>query len=89
MSQSNQEECKPYPYAMFAKEITRKPYQYCPPTKPYTRLLKVSCLYQENKKHVFFIRLCGRWLEDAGFSINDKIKITIKDNLLIIEPVKE
>ena len=55
--------------------------------KPDSRQLTVSYLYQLNSA-VPFIRLCGKWLKDAGFSIDDKVVVTIKDNLLILEPVK-
>ena len=55
---------------------------------PYFRQLTVSYMYQSGKFSVPFIRLCGKWLEDAGFSVEDKVKITVKDNLLILEPVK-
>ena len=80
----NQSECKPYVCA--EKEFQRKP--YCPPPRPYTRQLTVSCLFQSNNVNVPFIRLCGKWLKDAGFSIDDKVRVTVKDNLLVLEPVK-
>jgi hypothetical protein len=80
MFQSNQSECKPYACAV--KEFERKP--YCPPPRPYSRQLTVSYL----SHNVPFIRLCGKWLKDAGFSVNDKIKVIVKDNLLVLEPVK-
>ena len=58
--------------------------------KPYARKLTVSYSYQSGKGSVPFIRLCGKWLEKAGFSVKDKVKvkITVKDNLLILEPVR-
>ena len=83
MSNSNQTKCKPYFCAVQFKE--RKPYS--PPPKPYARQLTVSYLNQSGNS-VPFIRLCGKWLEYAGFSIDNKVKITIEDNLLIVEPVK-
>jgi hypothetical protein len=55
--------------------------------KPYSRQLTVSYLHPLNGR-VPFIRLCGKWLKDAGFSIEDKVNVTVKDNLLVIEPVK-
>jgi len=84
MYQFNQAESKPYFCALPIKEVFRKP--YVPPSKPYARQLTVS--YQSGKSDVPFIRLCGKWLEDAGFSVDDKVKIIVKDNLLILEPVK-
>ena len=84
MYQFNQSKCKPY--ACNVKEFQRKP--YCPPPRPYSRQLTVSYLSNSNSLNVPFIRLCGKWLKDAGFSIDDKIKVTVKDNLLVLEPVK-
>ena len=84
MYQINQSKCKPY--ACRVKEFQRKP--YCPPPTPYNRKLTVSYLSHSNRVHVPFIRLCGKWLESAGFTVNDKIRITVKDNLLILEPIK-
>jgi len=55
--------------------------------EPYSRQLTVSYLHQLNGS-VPFIRLCGKWLKDAGFSVDDKINVTVKDNLLVLEPVK-
>ena len=55
--------------------------------EPYSRQLTVSYLYQLNCA-VPFIRLCGKWLEEAGFSIEDKVNVTVRDNLLMIEPAK-
>jgi len=55
--------------------------------EPYNRQLTVSYLHQLNGS-VPFIRLCGKWLKDAGFSVDDKVKVTVKDNLLVLEPVK-
>ena len=59
----------------------------CFNVKPYSRQLTVSYLHQLNGS-VPFIRLCGKWLKDAGFSVTDKVIVTIKDNLLVLEPVK-
>ena len=84
MYQFNQSECKLYACAV--KEFQRKP--YCPPQRPYARQLTVSYLFDSNNVNVPFIRLCGKWLKDAGFSVNDKIKVIVKDNLLVLEPVK-
>jgi len=55
--------------------------------EPYSRQLTVSYLHQFNGS-VPFIRLCGKWLSDAGFSVDDKVNVTVKNNLLVIEPVK-
>jgi len=45
-------------------------------------------LFNSNNVNVPFIRLCGKWLKDAGFSVTDKVKVTVKDNLLVLEAVK-
>jgi len=84
MYQFNQSKCKPYACAV--REYQRKP--YCPPPRPYSRQLTVSYLSHSNSVHVPFIRLCGKWLKDAGFSVTDKVNVTVKDNLLVLEPVK-
>jgi len=81
---SAKSECKPY--ACTVKEFQRKP--YCPPPRPYTRNLKVYYAYQSGNFHKPFINLSGKWLEDAGFTVGDKICVTVKDNLLVIEPIK-
>jgi len=84
MYQVNQSKCKPY--ACTVKEIKRKPYS--PPQRPHSRQLTVSYLSNSNDVNVPFIRLCGKWLKGAGFSVADKVKVTVKDNLLVLEPVK-
>jgi len=61
--------------------------QNCQKVKLHSRQLTVSYLHQSNGS-VPFIRLCGKWLKDAGFCVEDKIKVTVKDNLLVLEPVK-
>jgi len=84
MYQFNQSECKPP--ACAEKEFQRNP--YCPPPRPYTRNLKVYYAYQSGNFHKPFISLSGKWLEDAGFTVGDKICVTVKDNQLVIETVK-
>ena len=59
----------------------------CFKVEPYSRRLTVTHLHQCNST-VPFIRLCGKWLKDAGFSITDKVNVTVKDNLLVLEPAK-
>ena len=84
MYQFNQSKCKSY--ACGVKAYQRKPYYS--PLRPYTRQLTVSYVYDSNNVNVPFIRLCGKWLKDAGFSTNDKIKVTVKDDMLVLELVK-
>ncbi|MCC8186441.1 MAG: type I toxin-antitoxin system SymE family toxin [Bacteroides sp.] len=33
-----------------------------------------------------FLRLKGRWLEKAGFTVHSQVDVIMKDNLLIIRP---
>ena len=84
MCKTNQSKCKSY--ACTEKEFQRKPYS--PSSRPYTRNLKVYYAYQSGNFHKPFINLSGKWLEDAGFTVGDKICVTVKDNLLVIEPIK-
>lgn len=48
--------------------------------------LKITYLYQNNK-YVPFIKLSGKWLEQSGFNINDKVKVSISNGMLLV--VKE
>lgn len=67
--------------------------------KVQIRRLKVSSLSVEKerlsfpiigkRKRVPFLKLSGKWLEDAGFSISSNVSIIVKDNLLIIKPIDE
>ncbi len=86
MCQTNQSEEKLYPGAKPFKEVQRKP--YCPIPQPYIRNLKVYYAYQSGNFHKPLISLSGKWLNDAGFSVGDKICVTIKNNQLVIEPAK-
>ena len=36
-----------------------------------------------------WIQLQGRWLEDLGFHIGDKIKVSYEQNRIILEPIKQ
>lgn len=35
------------------------------------------------------VKLCGKWLQDCGFSPQDKVRITVDHQVLIIELIKE
>ena len=50
------------------------------------RNIKITYLYQNNK-YIPCIKLTGKWLEENSFSINDKVKISICNGILLI--VKE
>lgn len=43
----------------------------------------------QNKRKVAYLKLSGRWLEEAGFTISSKVNVIVKNNLLIIENVSE
>jgi hypothetical protein len=42
-------------------------------------------LYQSGKFSIPFIRLCGKWLENAGFFSSDQISVKVEKQKLIIE----
>jgi len=50
--------------------------------------LTVSYYSNYNCKETPFIRLQGKWLEDAGFKIGDKIEVQEKLEELVIRVVK-
>lgn len=52
------------------------------------RILTVSYYSNYNCKETSFIRLQGKWLEDAGFKIGDKIEVREKPEKLVIRVVK-
>jgi hypothetical protein len=52
------------------------------------RTLKVySSFRSSDKKAVPEIRLIGQWIEALGFEIGTPVKITTREQLLIIEPL--
>lgn len=52
------------------------------------RKLKVYSSYRSrDKKAVPEIRLIGQWIEALGFEIGEPVKITVRKQLLIIEPL--
>ncbi|MGJ5676865.1 MAG: SymE family type I addiction module toxin [Nostochopsis sp.] len=54
------------------------------------RKLKVYSSYRSNdKKAVPEIRLIGQWIEALGFEIGAPVKVTVREQLLIIEPLKD
>jgi len=65
------------------------------PSESHVRQLTVSylsrprggkCLYSRHLiVSVPFIRLCGKWLEDAGFFPSDRISIKVENRKLVIE----
>ena len=35
-----------------------------------------------------FIRMSGKWLENAGFEIGDKFNVTVQENQLVLEKLE-
>ena len=50
------------------------------------RLLAISYIFQ-NKENVPLIRLQGRWLQELGFTIGNKVEIEVQNGMLLIKPV--
>ena len=62
--------------------------------EPRVRYLKLYQFYRETKftqkiKVVPELRLCGNWLENAGFSPTNYVSVTVMDKLLIIRSIEE
>ncbi|MDL2313254.1 type I toxin-antitoxin system SymE family toxin, partial [Bacteroidales bacterium OttesenSCG-928-B11] len=57
--------------------------------QPFCRWSKSNLLYKPKGKIVPELRLCGNWLEAAGFSPNEYVSVTVMDGLLIIRQAKE
>ncbi|MCR4330040.1 MAG: type I toxin-antitoxin system SymE family toxin [Candidatus Roizmanbacteria bacterium] len=49
----------------------------------------VGYLVDENFNRKPFIRLSGKWLEEAGFNIGKEYGVTILDSKLILESLNE
>lgn len=53
------------------------------------RFIKLQPLHRNyDYKPVPFLRLSGKWLQQAGFSIDTTVTVIVEDNLLIIRPVE-
>lgn len=55
--------------------------------KQDSRSLKIHKSHRDNKQ-VPELRLIGVWMEQLGFNIGERVQITTRDRLLIIEPVQ-
>ena len=59
---------------------------------PQVRYLKLYPFYRESKSNRFYptrkivpeLRLCGNWLENAGFFPTDYVSVTVMNGLLVI-----
>ena len=60
--------------------------------EPRVRYLKLKEIYREGKyrtrKIVPELRLCGNWLEQAGFTVSEYVSVTVMNGLLIIRNVE-
>ena len=57
--------------------------------EPKVRYLKLQPFYRQSRtscshKKVPELRLCGNWLEKAGFSPENYVSVTVMDGLLVI-----
>jgi hypothetical protein len=56
--------------------------------KPSTKPRRLTVGYSHTDTPfvgVPYLRLRGHWLEDAGFTIGDKVKVEVKESRLMIE----
>ena len=58
-------------------------------SKQASRQLKVYGVHRSSDhKAVPQLRICGLWIEQLGFKVGQKVNITTRDRLLIIEPIE-
>jgi len=58
--------------------------------KQQNRFIKLHPLHRSyTYKPVPYLRLSGKWLQEAGFDIDSTVNVTVLDNLLIIRPIEE
>jgi len=66
--------------------------------EPRVRYLKLYPFYRESRSNLLFkpkgkivpeLRLCGNWLENAGFFPTNYVSVTVMDKLLIIRSIEE
>jgi len=56
--------------------------------EPHTRQLTISYVHHRNNNIVPYIRLSGKWLDEADFPIYGKVNVVVENNRLVIEPVR-
>lgn len=56
--------------------------------KPDERRLRICGKYRSNQE-VPELRLTGHWFRELGFDIGDRVSITTREKLLIIQPIQE
>lgn len=58
-------------------------------SKPTSRHLRISSKHLSTYKSVPELRLSGNWFKKLGFDIGKTVRITTRENLLIIEPITD
>lgn len=58
-------------------------------SKPTSRHLRISSKHLSTYKSVPELRLSGNWFKKLGFDIGKTVRITTRENLLIIEPIAD
>jgi hypothetical protein len=58
-------------------------------TYSFHRESRSKCLHKPRPKVLPLIRLCGNWLQEAGFIIDQDLTITVMKDMLVIRPTKE
>ena len=61
---------------------------------PGPRFLKVGYHYYESRRKedcprsrtVPYVRLCGDWLQDAGFAVGQRVRVQVVDQCIVILP---
>jgi len=75
------------------QEIIKEKFVTLRSEEPTVRYLKLYPFYRESKSNCFFkpegkivpeLRLCGNWLEKAGFLPEEYVSVTVSDGLLVI-----
>lgn len=56
--------------------------------KQADRKLRICGKYRSNQE-VPELRLTGHWFRELGFDIGDRVSITTREKLLIIQPMKD
>ena len=56
-------------------------------SKPTSRHLRISSKHLSTYKTVPDLRLSGNWFKELGFDIGTQVRVTTREQLLIIEPV--
>jgi len=51
--------------------------------RPFYRQSQANCIYRDYKK-VPELRLCGNWLEKAGFLPENYVSVTVMEGLIVI-----